>query len=90
MPIQAIAARWGYTDAAGFSRAFGAAYGMAPSDFRHRADRDGQRLSRGPGWGPGGSGAAYRRHESGRAPRSRRADDGSAGGSGPRCFPRGS
>ncbi|MFI2027641.1 AraC-like ligand-binding domain-containing protein [Streptomyces buecherae] len=90
VPIQAIAARWGYTDAAGFSRAFRAAYGMAPSDFRHRADRDGQRLSRGPSWGPGGSGAAYRRHESGRAPRPRRADDGSAGGTGPRRFPRGS
>ncbi|MFI6316433.1 helix-turn-helix domain-containing protein [Nonomuraea sp. NPDC050556] len=35
-PINAIAARWGFTRAADFSRAFRTAYGMAPRDFRHR------------------------------------------------------
>lgn len=33
-PISAIAARWGFRHAADFSRAFRAAYGVAPSDFR--------------------------------------------------------
>ncbi|MFC6884592.1 MULTISPECIES: helix-turn-helix domain-containing protein [Actinomadura] len=32
--ISAIAARWGYPDAAAFSRAFRAAYGVSPSDYR--------------------------------------------------------
>ncbi|MEU6428662.1 helix-turn-helix domain-containing protein [Microbispora sp. NPDC046973] len=36
-PIQAIAARWGFTDAATFSRAFRAAYGMSPRDHRNSA-----------------------------------------------------
>lgn len=34
-PIRAIAARWGLTDAAHFSRLFRTTYGMAPSDYRH-------------------------------------------------------
>jgi AraC-like DNA-binding protein len=34
-PIHAIAARWGFTDKASFSRAFRARYGMPPSDYRH-------------------------------------------------------
>ncbi|MFJ2301417.1 helix-turn-helix domain-containing protein [Streptomyces sp. NPDC087787] len=33
-PIQDIAARWGFTDSAHFSRLFRAAYGMPPSDYR--------------------------------------------------------
>ncbi len=33
-PIRAIAARWGFADHAHLTRAFRAAYGMAPSDFR--------------------------------------------------------
>ncbi|MEV4458972.1 helix-turn-helix domain-containing protein [Microbispora sp. NPDC049633] len=33
-PIQAIAARWGFGDAATFSRNFRAAYGMSPRDHR--------------------------------------------------------
>ncbi|MEV4254980.1 helix-turn-helix domain-containing protein [Spirillospora sp. NPDC049652] len=36
-PVQAIAARWGFTNAASFSRTFRAAYGTAPHDYRHRA-----------------------------------------------------
>ncbi|MGW1888415.1 AraC-like ligand-binding domain-containing protein [Streptomyces sp. NPDC001970] len=36
-PIGAIAARWGFTDSAHFSRTFRAAYGMPPSDYRHTA-----------------------------------------------------
>lgn len=34
-PISAIAARWGFTDAAHFSRKFRSAYGMSPSDYRN-------------------------------------------------------
>ncbi|MFE9024332.1 helix-turn-helix domain-containing protein [Streptomyces sp. NPDC007808] len=34
-PIQAIAARWGFTDPAHFSRLFRAAFGIAPRDFRN-------------------------------------------------------
>lgn len=34
-PIQAIAARWGFTDPAHFSRLFRAAYGISPRDFRN-------------------------------------------------------
>ncbi|SER64847.1 helix-turn-helix domain-containing protein [Streptomyces qinglanensis] len=37
LPLQAIAAHWGYPHLASFSRAFRAAYGIPPSDFRHRA-----------------------------------------------------
>ncbi|MEU8386459.1 helix-turn-helix domain-containing protein [Streptosporangium sp. NPDC048865] len=33
--IHAIAARWGFTDKAHFSRAFRARYDMTPSDCRH-------------------------------------------------------
>ncbi|MFK3985593.1 helix-turn-helix domain-containing protein [Micromonospora sp. NPDC050397] len=35
-PIHQIAGRWGFTDAAGFSRVFRSAYGMPPRDFRSR------------------------------------------------------
>ncbi|MFK4731596.1 helix-turn-helix domain-containing protein [Agromyces mediolanus] len=35
-PVAAIAARWGFVDAAHFSRAFKAAYGHAPSELRAR------------------------------------------------------
>ncbi|QLH21382.1 helix-turn-helix domain-containing protein [Streptomyces sp. Rer75] len=33
-PIQAVAARWGFTDPANFSRLFRTAYGMPPRDYR--------------------------------------------------------
>jgi len=33
-PVSAIAARWGFVDAAHFSRAFKAAYGVSPSEYR--------------------------------------------------------
>ncbi|MFD7288831.1 helix-turn-helix domain-containing protein [Streptomyces sp. NPDC059863] len=33
-PIRAVAARWGFTDAAHFSRLFRAAYGIPPRDYR--------------------------------------------------------
>ncbi|MER7706808.1 helix-turn-helix domain-containing protein [Kitasatospora sp. NPDC097605] len=33
-PVHAIAARWGFTDAANFSRAFRAAYGLPPGEYR--------------------------------------------------------
>lgn len=36
-PVAAIAARWGFMDAAHFSRVFKAAYGVAPSELRARA-----------------------------------------------------
>jgi AraC-like DNA-binding protein len=36
-PIHAIAARWGFTRAADFTRAFRTAYGVTPADFRRRA-----------------------------------------------------
>ncbi|MFF3453191.1 helix-turn-helix domain-containing protein [Streptomyces sp. NPDC002730] len=35
--IHAIAARWGFTRAADFTRAFRTAYGMPPRDYRHQA-----------------------------------------------------
>lgn len=35
-PVAAIAARWGFVDAAHFSRAFKTAYGQAPSELRAR------------------------------------------------------
>ncbi|GAA2276054.1 helix-turn-helix domain-containing protein [Streptomyces atrovirens] len=39
--VHAIAARWGFTDAATFSRVFRRAYGMTPTDHRHHhAGRD--------------------------------------------------
>ncbi|MFE7135086.1 helix-turn-helix domain-containing protein [Streptomyces sp. NPDC057638] len=34
VPIHAIAARWGFTDSANFSRAFRAAYAISPKEFR--------------------------------------------------------
>ncbi|WP_348532821.1 helix-turn-helix domain-containing protein [Kitasatospora sp. MAP5-34] len=37
MPIHAVAARWGIPRAGDFSRAFRAAYGLSPSEHRHRA-----------------------------------------------------
>ncbi|MFE5161295.1 helix-turn-helix domain-containing protein [Streptomyces sp. NPDC056697] len=36
-PIHVIAARWGFSHAADFSRAFRGAYGVPPRDFRHTA-----------------------------------------------------
>ncbi|MFC5632735.1 helix-turn-helix domain-containing protein [Streptomyces bullii] len=35
--VQSIAARWGFTDPATFSRVFRRAYGMTPTDHRHHA-----------------------------------------------------
>ncbi|GAB2900057.1 helix-turn-helix domain-containing protein [Streptomyces deserti] len=35
-PVRAIAARWGFTDPARFSRAFRAAYGHSPKDYRQQ------------------------------------------------------
>jgi AraC-like DNA-binding protein len=35
-PVQVIAARWGFRHAADFSRAFRAAHGMPPGDYRHQ------------------------------------------------------
>jgi AraC-like DNA-binding protein len=37
-PVNAIAARWGLTSAAHFSRAFRAAYGVSPVEYRRLAD----------------------------------------------------
>ncbi|MCX5198668.1 helix-turn-helix domain-containing protein [Streptomyces sp. NBC_00249] len=36
-PVHVIAARWGFTSAAVFSRAFRQAYGLSPSELRHTA-----------------------------------------------------
>ncbi|MYV52409.1 helix-turn-helix domain-containing protein [Streptomyces sp. SID3212] len=36
-PIHSVAARWGFTHPADFSRAFRTAYGLPPSDYRHQA-----------------------------------------------------
>uniref|UniRef100_A0AAU2VF12 Helix-turn-helix domain-containing protein n=1 Tax=Streptomyces sp. NBC_00003 TaxID=2903608 RepID=A0AAU2VF12_9ACTN len=36
-PVRAIGARWGYTNPADFNRAFRAAYGMPPGEYRRRA-----------------------------------------------------
>ncbi|MFD7029217.1 helix-turn-helix domain-containing protein [Streptomyces sp. NPDC059917] len=36
LPIHAVASRWGFTDAAIFSRAFRNAYGLSPREHRHR------------------------------------------------------
>ncbi len=36
-PIQSIAARWGFTDPAHFSRVFRRAFEASPSDYRHHA-----------------------------------------------------
>ncbi|RDG34215.1 helix-turn-helix domain-containing protein [Streptomyces corynorhini] len=37
VPVHDIAARWGFHHAAAFSRAFRAAYGVPPTDYRHEA-----------------------------------------------------
>ncbi|MEV7421582.1 AraC family transcriptional regulator [Streptomyces sp. NPDC091212] len=37
VPVHDIAARWCFTHPAAFSRAFRAAYGIPPTDYRHRA-----------------------------------------------------
>ncbi|MEV5571940.1 helix-turn-helix domain-containing protein [Spirillospora sp. NPDC052269] len=50
-PVQAIAARWGFTSAAAFSRTFRAAFGTSPHDHRHHA-LGAQRKAAGP-TGPG-------------------------------------
>ncbi|KOY54152.1 helix-turn-helix domain-containing protein [Streptomyces sp. XY332] len=36
-PVHAVGARWGFADAAAFSRTFRAAYGISPRDHRHGA-----------------------------------------------------
>ncbi|MCC3330929.1 helix-turn-helix domain-containing protein [Nocardia abscessus] len=36
-PIHSIAARWGFTDPAHFSRVFRKSFGLPPSDYRHNA-----------------------------------------------------
>ncbi|MPY47629.1 AraC-like ligand-binding domain-containing protein [Streptomyces acidicola] len=38
-PIHAVAARWGFLQAADFTRAFRAAFGSSPRDYRHQAQR---------------------------------------------------
>ncbi len=37
VPLHELAARWGFAHPAGFTRAFRAAYGMPPSEYRHLA-----------------------------------------------------
>ncbi|MFI9628893.1 helix-turn-helix domain-containing protein [Streptomyces sp. NPDC052042] len=52
--IQAVAARWGLTDPAHFSRLFRAAYGLPPREYRHqehRADGGSDRRTEGTGRG---------------------------------------
>jgi AraC-like DNA-binding protein len=51
--ILEIASRWGFTNAAHFSRTFAAAFGMSPSEFRRtsQASRDQERVTR-PGCAP--------------------------------------
>ncbi|XVQ16090.1 molybdopterin cofactor-binding domain-containing protein [Spirillospora sp. CA-255316] len=39
VPVHHIAARWGFTHHSAFTRAFRSAFGLAPSDYRHRALR---------------------------------------------------
>lgn len=53
-PVNAIAANWGLTDPAGFSRAFRNTYGMPPGEYRARAPRrrSGRTLDRGPASAP--------------------------------------
>ncbi|WP_331742751.1 helix-turn-helix domain-containing protein (plasmid) [Streptomyces sp. NBC_00868] len=45
-PIHSIAASWCFSDAAHFSRAFRAAYGISPRDYRHSAVRESSRILR--------------------------------------------
>lgn len=44
-PVHELAARWGFTDPASFSRTFRAAYGVPPGEYRHQVfvDRGSQR-----------------------------------------------
>ncbi|KUN84161.1 helix-turn-helix domain-containing protein [Streptomyces griseoruber] len=42
MPIHAVAARWGISRASDFTRAFRAAYGLSPKEYRHQALMSGQ------------------------------------------------
>ncbi|MCX5204251.1 helix-turn-helix domain-containing protein [Streptomyces sp. NBC_00237] len=49
LPVYAVGARWGLTNATGFSRAFRAAYGMTPGEYRRLALR-----IHGPGTAPEG------------------------------------
>ncbi|MGK5531452.1 helix-turn-helix domain-containing protein [Streptomyces sp. URMC 129] len=41
-PVRSIAARWGFTDAAHFSRVFRSAFGISPGAYRHLAMRQGR------------------------------------------------
>ncbi|GAB2620489.1 hypothetical protein GCM10027168_60690 [Streptomyces capparidis] len=61
-PIQSIAAQWGFTGPAQFSRAFRAAYGVSPREHRHAA-RTVEVQGGGPGADarPGGRGGAERK-----------------------------
>ncbi|MEU4115399.1 AraC family transcriptional regulator [Kitasatospora sp. NPDC028055] len=53
LPVQAVAARWGFPRADDFSRAFRAAYGLSPREHRHRAlagrEQDGDGAAGGTG-----------------------------------------
>ncbi|MGW6605750.1 AraC-like ligand-binding domain-containing protein [Streptomyces sp. NPDC055036] len=40
VPVHRIAARWGFTHHAAFTRAFTTAYGLAPRDYRHQVHAD--------------------------------------------------
>lgn len=61
-PVAAVCARWGFTDPAGFNRAFKAAYGMPPGEYRKQAGLNAARcdahhsmdLCCGDGFGSGG------------------------------------
>jgi AraC-like DNA-binding protein len=44
-PVHVVAARWGFTDAAHFSRLFRSTYGMSPSDYRHAWSTSGRAWS---------------------------------------------
>ncbi|GAA0447775.1 helix-turn-helix domain-containing protein [Streptomyces olivaceiscleroticus] len=52
VPVQAIAARWGFPRPADFARAFRARYGTTPSDYRDQARRPGTGTGA-PGQDPG-------------------------------------
>ncbi len=44
-PIHTIARRWGFSDAAHFSRLFHRTYGRTPSDYRYSGSRANEQLS---------------------------------------------
>lgn len=44
-PVHAIAARWGFSRATDFARAFRTAYGVAPTAFRHHSHALGRRIA---------------------------------------------